>query len=333
MEMKIGIIGAGHLGKIHIKCIQQITEFAITGIYDNDPNVLDKVSGEFKVHAFSSIDDLIAESEVVSIVTPTSSHFEIASKAIKEGKHVFIEKPVTKGAKEAKELVHLAKNYNVKVQIGHVERFNPALMALQDEIIEPAFMEVHRLSNFNPRSTDVSVIHDLMIHDIDIILHFVKSPVREIRANGLKLISDHDDICNARIEFENGAVANLTASRVSVTNMRKMRLFQKDAYISMDFLEKKSQVIRIRDEKEENAMLLDLNDHKKWITIRNVEGPELNAIKTEFEYFFQSIKNDSPVFVPLVDGARAVEVADKVVEAVKNQGDLQHFISNSDKAF
>lgn len=324
--MKIGIIGVGHLGKIHIKCIQQIDAYTIVGVYDNDSVLLQRVSEEYKVSAFDSLQDLLSAVDVVSIVTPTKTHFAIAKEAIRHGKHVFIEKPVTPSSSEAKELMALADEYKVSVQVGHVERFNPALLALKDEIINPAFIEVHRLANFNPRSTDVSVVQDLMIHDIDIMLHFVQSKVKEVRANGVKIISDHPDICNARIEFENGAVANLTASRMSINNMRKMRMFQPDAYISLDFLEKKSQIIRIGDEESENAMPLEFNDQKKWITIRDVAGPQINAIKQEFESFYDAIAHNQSVLVSLADGMRAVEVAEKIEAAVKAQGDIKEFV-------
>lgn len=325
--MKIGVIGVGHLGKIHLKCIQLIPEYHLAGIFDEDREEAEKVARDFDVTAFDTLEELIDEAEVFCIVTPTTTHFSIASRLIEAGKHVFIEKPVTQTTHEAKKLQMMAEAAHVKVQVGHVERFNPAFRALEDKILNPGFLEVHRLANYNPRSTDVSVIHDLMIHDIDILLHFIKSPVKEVRANGLSILSRKDDICSARIEFDNGAVANLTASRISVKNMRKMRLFQSDAYISIDFLEKNAQIISIDEEKKgENAMKLELEDHDKYITIENIEGPRGNAIKEELEAFYRSINDDSPVLVPLEDGIRALSLVERIEQAIGDQRDVEDFI-------
>ncbi len=329
--MKIGVIGVGHLGKIHLRCIGEIPAYEIVGIYDKDGDRAKQVAAEFNVSVFENMDELMDVVEAVSIVTPTTSHFEVAEKAINKGKHVFIEKPVTDTSAKARILLQLAEEMGVKVQVGHVERFNPALLALEGEIINPAFVEVHRLANYNPRSNDVSVIQDLMIHDLDILLHFINSPVREVRANGLNIISPTEDICSARIEFMNGAVANVTASRISVKNMRKMRLFQSDAYISIDFLEKKSQVIRIDDEKKgEDAMELDLGDREKYITISNIEGPQTNAIKQEFESFYLSIRDDTTEVVSLGDGLRALELAEQIQEAVARQGEMSQFLHSAE---
>ncbi len=330
--MKIGVIGVGHLGKIHLRCISEIPEYEIVGFADTDPGRAREVSAHFGIRAFDQIDELMDQVDAVSIVTPTTSHFELASLAIGKGKHVFIEKPVTDHSQKARMLYDLAKEKGIKVQVGHVERFNPALLALEGEIINPAFIEVHRLANYNLRSIDVSVIQDLMIHDLDILLHFIDSPVREVRANGLNILSPTDDICSARIEFENGAVANVTASRISVKNMRKMRLFQSNAYISIDFLEKKSQVIRIDDERKgEEAMELDLGDREKFITISQVEGPQTNAIKEEFESFYRAIREDLPEVVSLQDGLRALELAEQIQEAVARQIKFKGFLHRTDE--
>lgn len=330
--MKIGVIGVGHLGKIHLRCISEIPEYEIVGFADTDPGRASEVSAQFGIRAFDQIDELMDQVDAVSIVTPTTSHFELARLAIGKGKHVFIEKPVTDQSHKARMLHDLAKEKGIKVQVGHVERFNPALLALEGEIINPAFIEVHRLANYNLRSIDVSVIQDLMIHDLDILLHFIDSPVREVRANGLNILSPTDDICSARIEFENGAVANVTASRISVKNMRKMRLFQSNAYISIDFLEKKSQVIRIDDERKgEEAMELDLGDREKYITISQVEGPQTNAIKEEFQSFYRAIREDLPEVVSLQDGLRALELAEQIQEAVARQIKFKEFLHGSDE--
>lgn len=325
--MKIGVVGVGHLGKIHLKCIRQIEDYQLTGIYDLDQTEAEKVAGEYNTRACGSLDELMNISEVLCIVTPTTTHYSIAEKLIRAGKHVFIEKPVTSTTLEGKKLQELAEKAGVKVQVGHVERFNPVFRALENKISNPAFLEVHRLAQYNPRSTDVSVIHDLMIHDIDILLHFVKSPVKDVRANGLSIISRKDDICSARVEFENGAVANLTASRISLKNMRKMRLFQSNAYISIDFLEKNAQIIGIEDEKKgDDAMRLELEDQDKFITIENIEGPQGNAIKEELEAFYKSIYHDSAVMVSLQDGIRALALVEKIEKAIGEQTDVEEFI-------
>ncbi|MEN8929330.1 MAG: Gfo/Idh/MocA family oxidoreductase, partial [Flavobacteriales bacterium] len=245
--LKIGVLGAGHLGKIHLNCIQEIADYELVGFYDTDKEVSKEVESQYAIKSFESIEELIDAVDVVDIVTPTLSHFECAKKSIIASKHIFIEKPITNTTKEAKTLISLSAEANVKVQIGHVERFNPAFLSIQDKIESPMFVESHRLAEFNPRGTDVSVIHDLMIHDIDIILSIVKSNVKRISANGVAIVSETPDIANARIEFDNGCVANLTASRVSLKNMRKTRIFQKNAYISVDFSAKDAALMQLKN--------------------------------------------------------------------------------------
>ena len=257
--LKVGVLGAGHLGKIHLKLLQESKYYELLGFYDPSEENSKKVSTEFGYKAFDSIEDLVEAVDVVDIVTPTLSHFECAKMAIEKGCHIFIEKPITNTVLEAEAIRTLASQKHILGQVGHVERFNPAFTAVKDMIGSPMFIECHRLAEFNPRGTDVPVVLDLMIHDIDIILSVVKSPVKNVHASGVSVISDTPDIANARIEFENGCVANLTASRISMKNMRKSRFFQKDAYISVDFLEKKSEVVRMKDAPEnpdEFAMIL-----------------------------------------------------------------------------
>jgi predicted dehydrogenase len=243
--IKIGVLGAGHLRKIHIKCIREITDYELTGFYDADEKTASQVEKEFGVVHYPSIDELIDSVDVVDIVTPTISHFGCASMALKKGRHVFIEKPVVTTPEEARQLMVFAEEASVKVQVGHVERFNPAFLAAQPYINKPMFIEAHRLAQFNPRGTDVPVILDLMIHDIDIVLSVVRSSIKKIYASGVPIVSDTPDIANARIEFDNGCVANLTASRISMKNMRKARFFQRDAYVAVDFLKKEVEIIRI----------------------------------------------------------------------------------------
>jgi len=264
--LKIGVLGAGHLGKIHLKCIKQIESYELVGFYDADLENAANVSAELDIKAFHDMDELIDAVDVVDIVTPTVAHFGCASKALKKTKHVFIEKPIVTTPKEARALIDLAGEANVKVQVGHVERFNPAFITASEYLTKPMFIETHRLAQFNPRGTDVPVILDLMIHDIDIILSVVKSNIRKISASGVAIVSDTPDIANARLEFDNGCVANLTASRISMKNMRKSRFFQRDAYIAVDFLEKEVEIIRLNEVDETNtnplSMIIDLGNGK-----------------------------------------------------------------------
>ncbi len=318
--LKIGVLGAGHLGKIHIKCIKQIPEFELIGFYDASPTVCKAVSTEFSLPAFSSVEELVDKVDVVDIVTPTIAHFECASLALKKYKHVFIEKPIVTTPAQARELIEIAREANVKVQVGHVERFNPAFIAVQPYLKNPMFIETHRLSQFNPRGTDVPVILDLMIHDIDIVLSVVKANIRKISASGVAIVSDTPDICNARIEFDNGCVANLTASRISMKNMRKSRFFQKDAYISVNFLKQEVEIIRMRDVDPATAgpldMVIDLGDNKgsKQILFDKPEIPSINAIQTELFSFYQAIANDTTPSVTIEDGCNALAVAYDIID-------------------
>ena len=316
--LKAGVLGAGHLGKIHLKLLQQSNKYELVGFYDPSKENAQKVSKEFGYHAFNSIEELIEAVDVVDIVTPTLSHFDCAKQAIEKGCHIFIEKPITKTVVEAEAIRTLASQKHVKGQIGHVERFNPAFTVVQDMIVSPMFIECHRLAEFNPRGTDVPVVLDLMIHDIDIILSVVNSPVKNIHASGVTVISETPDIANARIEFENGCVANLTASRISMKNMRKSRFFQKDAYISVDFLEKKSEVVRMKDVPEnpdEFAMILqNAEGVKKQIYFDNPEVTPNNAILDELESFATAIENNTKPVVSLQQGTNALRVAQRIID-------------------
>lgn len=319
--LKIGILGAGHLGKIHIKCIQETKEYKLMGFYDPDESVSTQVEKDFGISAFSDIHDLINNVDVVDIVTPTISHFECATQALKEFKHVFIEKPVVNTPEEAKQLIALANEAEVKIQVGHVERFNPAFTAALPYFKQPLFIETHRLAMFNPRGTDVPVILDLMIHDIDIVLSVVKSNIKKISASGVPVVSDTPDIANARLEFDNGCVANLTASRISMKNMRKSRFFQNDAYISVDFFDKTAEILRMENVKDPEkadplAMLIDLGKDKgtKQIIFEKPEIKPVNAIKTELESFAKAIKSNQTPLVSIDDGYAALDVAYKIIE-------------------
>jgi predicted dehydrogenase len=314
-RLKIGVFGAGHLGKIHIRCLQQSDEYELIGFYDADAANAAKVSADLGLTAFATADALLAAIEVADIVTPTFAHFAIAKTALECGKYVFIEKPVTKTVAEADELLVIAQSNNLCVAVGHVERFNPAFLAIQNEQVAPRFVEGHRLSTFNPRGTDVSVVLDLMIHDLDIILHLVQSKVKTVQANGVAIVSPTADIANARIEFENGTVANLTASRISMKQMRKIRLFQADAYISLDFLDKKAEIVRLYNETQAETMNKDVlmplptQNGTKYIGMTLPEPPAVNAILTELDEFAKAIKNKTLPIVTLQNGRDALALA------------------------
>ncbi|MEO6760255.1 MAG: Gfo/Idh/MocA family oxidoreductase [Saprospiraceae bacterium] len=322
-EMVIGLLGAGHLGKIHLKCILATSCWELAGFYEPDEKNAAKVITEHGLHRFETVDELLAAVDAVDIVTPTITHFELASQAMRAGKHVFVEKPLTHTVEEGRQLLALADQFGVKVQVGHVERFNPAFTGLQGMVLAPMFIESHRLAAFSPRGTDVSVILDLMIHDLDLVLHLVDSPVQEVSASGVAVLSDTPDIANARVEFENGCVANLTASRISMKQMRKMRLFQPDHYISLDFLEKNAQIVRLfaQDAADlpntENLMEFETPSGKKWLQMQMPESEPVNAIQRELETFHDSISEDKDPVVTLNDGFRALELAHRILAEIE----------------
>lgn len=317
MKLKAGVLGAGHLGKIHLRLLNQSEQYELMGFYDPDEANAQKVVQDFGYHRFDSIEALIAACEVVDVVTPTLFHFACAEKIIKAGRHLFIEKPIATTVEEAEAIIALAKEYKVKGQVGHVERFNPAFLAVREQIHEPMFIEAHRLAEFNPRGTDVPVVLDLMIHDIDVILSVVKSKVKHISASSAMVISHSPDITNARIAFENGCVANLTASRISMKNMRKTRFFQKDAYISVDFLEKKVEVVKMKEAPEVpgdfDMILQNAEGERRQIYFEHPEIHNNNAILDELEAFAEAIRTDSTPRVTLEQGTEALRVAKQIL--------------------
>jgi predicted dehydrogenase len=326
--IKIGLFGAGHLGKIHMQQWLQVAGAELVGFYDPSDASAESAIQQYGVKRFDSIDDLISAVDAVDIVTTTVAHYEIAKECLQQGKHVFIEKPLAHTMEEASELIKLVGEAGVKCQVGHVERYNPAFLALGDQLLQPMFIEAHRLAQFNPRGTDVSVILDLMIHDIDVVLHLVQSPVRRISASGVAVMSESADIANARIEFDNGCVANLTSSRISLKKMRKMRLFQRDAYIGVDFLEKKTEVIRIKGEGDPAGMLdfpLELaNGQEKIISVNMPEVAPTNAINAELSEFVQAILQDKPVRVSVQDGYNAMDVAHQILKKMSAHHELHN---------
>jgi len=319
--LKVGVLGAGHLGKIHLRLLNQSSKYELVGFFDPNNDNAAKVAQEFGYRKFDTISDLIAAVDVVDIVTPTLSHYDCAVAAITAGKHIFVEKPIANTVAEADEIMKLAQQHGIKGQVGHVERFNPAFSATKANINNPMFIETHRLAEFNPRGTDVPVVLDLMIHDIDVILSVVNSPVKNINASGVSVISETPDIANARIEFENGCVANLTASRISLKNMRKSRFFQKDAYISVDFLDKVCEVVKMKDAPEVpgdfDMILQNAEGIKKQIYFESPDVAPNNAILDELETFADAINNNTTPVVTLQDGTEALRVAYRIIECFK----------------
>jgi predicted dehydrogenase len=316
--LKVGVFGTGHLGKFHLNNWKEIEGVVLVGFFDPDDAIAKEVEEKYKLKRFTSEEELLAACDAIDIVTPTQYHFALCEKAVKRGRHVFVEKPMANTMNEAKELVKLVQESKVKFQVGHVERFNPAFLAIQNQELNPMFIEVHRLAQFNPRGTEVSVILDLMIHDIDAILSIVKSDVKNISASGVAVMTDTPDIANVRIEFNNGCVANLTSSRISMKKMRKMRMFQKDAYIAVDFLEKKAEVIRLKTANDQNVFAFDIETPggTKTIAIASPEVPQVNAIKKELEEFVAAIRNNTQPIVNEIDGYRAMEVAHQILQKI-----------------
>lgn len=318
--LRIGVIGTGHLGKFHLNNWKEIPGVELVGFYDPDDVTAKEVAEKYQLARFLDADVLIDACDVIDVVAPTNFHFEWCEKAIRKGKHIFVEKPLANTMEEARELVKLVKESGIKLQVGHVERFNPAFLAIKDMALNPMFIEVHRLAQFSPRGTEVSVILDLMIHDIDIILSIVKSDVKNISASGVGVMTETPDIANVRIEFNNGCVANLTSSRISMKKMRKIRLFQKDSYIGVDFLNKKTEIIRLKKPQDANVFAFDIETPggKKTIAIANPSIPEVNAIKMELEEFKNAIQNNTRTVVNEMDGLVAMDVAHQILDKIRN---------------
>ena len=318
--LKIGVFGVGHLGKFHLNNWKDIPGVDLVGFFDPNDDIANEVSDKFQLPRFLDEGLLMDACDAIDVVAPTNFHFNLCEKAIKKGKHVFVEKPLANDMQEARQLVKLARESDVKFQVGHVERFNPAFLAVKDLRLNPMFIEVHRLAQFNPRGTEVSVILDLMIHDIDIILSIVKSDVKNISASGVAVMTETPDIANVRIEFHNGCVANLTSSRISMKKMRKMRLFQKDAYIGIDFLDKKAEVIKMKDAGDKGVFSFDIEtpSGKRTIAIANPPVPEVNAIRQELTEFKNAIEHNTKTIVSEIDGLMAMDVAHQILQKIGN---------------
>ena len=317
--LKMGVLGAGHLGKIHLACLESLKDqIQLVGFHDPDPKRVQEAEERFGVQAFGSVDALISAVDVVDIVTPTVNHYACAEAALRAGKHVFIEKPITHTVAEGEALERLAAETGRCVQVGHVERFNPALQAVASRIVAPKFIEAHRLSPFQPRGTDVPVVLDLMIHDLDVVLSLVDAEVAEVRATGAAVLSPTPDIANARIAFENGCVANLTASRISLQKLRKMRVFQPETYITMDFLDKKASVMRVGDGHAAGGFNLELGDGAlKHVQLEPIVVTPTNAIQEELAAFVQAIERGEDPPVRLADGVRALGLAYQIIDQIE----------------
>jgi predicted dehydrogenase len=322
--LRIGLFGAGRLGRIHLRCLKEADGVECVGFHDPHPENAERAASELIAPAFASASELMRSVDAVDIVATTTAHYALAAEAIRLGKHVFVEKPLAATVAEARELADMIAGSGLVGQVGHVERFNPALLALGEFPLRPMFVETHRLSSFTGRGADVSVVADLMIHDLDMLLHLIPSPIVSIQASGVPILSPTPDIANARIEFANGCTANLTASRVSLKQMRKTRLFQPDAYISLDFLEKNAEVVQLFDSPDSvppgaDVMPLELGDRTRYLYAHIPTPPPINAIRMELESFARSIRRGAPSAVPFFEGLRALELADRVDELIRQR--------------
>jgi predicted dehydrogenase len=311
-KIKTAVIGVGGLGRHHLRWLSQLGNSELVGLYDIDREKGATFATEYKTTSFESLDQLVDQAEAVSIVVPTSAHFEVASMLIERGIHCLIEKPVTATLEEASQLKEKAAASSVKVTVGQIERFNPAVRALNDYEIRPSFIEAHRLAAFDPRGTDVAVVHDLMIHDIDLALKLVGSEVIDIQASAVAVISDRADIANARLTFANGAVANLTASRISLNVMRKLRIFQRSGYFSLDLAKKQADIYRLATGEGDEGMRLPLGKSGRDIVYKKVGQTDGDMLGMELESFLNAIINDGPVAVSVQEGIDALRVATEV---------------------
>tara|TARA_Y100000590_G_scaffold404164_1_gene491446 strand:- start:398 stop:1387 length:990 start_codon:yes stop_codon:yes gene_type:complete len=315
--IKIGVIGVGHLGKHHVEHFHTIKEANLVGVYDIDKSQSEKISNLYGIQSFDNIDSLLNEVDAVSIVTPTPEHKSVAIKCIEKRKHVFIEKPITSTVSEADELINLARKHNTIIQVGHIERLNPALLPLKQYDINPRFIEIQRLAPYMERGSDVPVVLDLMIHDIDLVLTFVSSAIKDIKANGVSIMTNSVDIANARISFENGTVANLTSSRVAKDRVRKMKIFQQDLYITVDLLMSLTEVYRAVDQKNNNIKAimsapLQSKGENRQILYEKPTIIQKDALRMELKNFVGATKK---IEKPIVDGEagkRALDLAIKI---------------------
>jgi len=319
-KVKVGVVGVGYLGRFHALNYARIPEAELVGVTDLDSEKAKSVASESQCQVYENLDSLLDQVECVSLVVPTDHHFEIGKEVLNRGVHCLVEKPIAQSLEEADGLISLAKEKGVILQVGHVERFNPAVRALKGLDLHPQFIESHRLAPFNPRGTEVAVVLDLMIHDIDIILSLVKSPVKRVDASGVAVVSDSIDIANARLRFENGSVANLTASRISQKKMRKMRMFQKDTYVSVDFLQKVSEIYRLEKKDVDSDMILGeigVGERKRKVVYLRPEIPQGEGLEKELEAFIRTVRGERSEAVSGEEGRAALSVAIQILKQME----------------
>ena len=324
--LRAGVIGVGRLGSAHAGCYAKIPEVELAGIFDSDKALREQVAGRHGCEAYPSLDSLLGEIDIASVAVPTISHFEVAERCLNKGVDVLIEKPLTTTLSEAEQLLRLSQKRGLKLQVGHIERFNPAFLAAKEHIEKPMFIETHRLAQFNPRGTDVDVVLDLMIHDLDLISHVVGQPMTDLRASGVEVITESDDIANVRLNFAGGCVANLTASRISAKSMRKMRLFQRDAYISIDFLNRKSELYKLISIGEGDSKVAEetivgkipVADSGKTILYSKLRIEETDMLLAEVSSFVRAVKEDTTPEVPPEEGLEALRLALTTIEAISS---------------
>jgi len=322
--LRAGVIGVGRLGSAHAGCYVKIPEVELAGIFDSNGKLREEVAGQHGCEAYPSLDSLLGEIDIASVAVPTISHFEVAKRCLDKGVHVLIEKPFTTTVSQAEQLLRLSQKRGLKLQVGHIERFNPAFLAAREHIEKPMFIETHRLAQFNPRGTDVDVVLDLMIHDLDLISHLVGQPLTDLQASGVGVITESDDIANVRLNFRGGCVANLTASRISAKKMRKMRLFQKDAYISIDFLNRKSELYKLISIAEGDSKVseetivgkIPVADSGKTILYSQLRIQEVDMLLSEVNSFVRAVKEDTTPEVPPEAGLEALTLALTTIEAI-----------------
>ncbi|MBN1782993.1 Gfo/Idh/MocA family oxidoreductase [bacterium] len=320
-SVKVGVIGTGHLGRFHALNYLQLPQTELVGVYDTDQEKSRKIAEECKCRSYPDLDSLLKDVQAVSIAVPTDKHFEIAGEVLSRDIHCLIEKPITETVTQAETLVRMAAVQHLVLHTGHIERYNPAVLALKGLPIQPAFIEAHRLAPFKPRGIEVSVILDLMIHDIDIVLSMMTTPLESVAASGVAVVSDTIDIANARLKFADGCVANLTASRISQKTMRKMRLFQKDTYITIDFQDKEVEIYALGEPESDKDFVLGeigVGDKKRKVLLKKPDAGDHNALLLELETFIRAVRGEKMSGVSGRAGREALAVAVEILRQIRS---------------
>ena len=329
--IKIGIIGTGRLGVQHLERLLESPYFKVVGCYDREQTKLNSIEEEFGIPCFDDVDALINRCDAVDILTPSDAHFFYAEKAIRFGKHVFFDKPISNTVEDAKKLVELIREAGIVFQVGHIERYNPAFMSLQQQNLQPMFIESHRLSQFDAKRTADSVVMDVMIHDIDIVLSVVKANIKNISASGVSVLSDYIDFANARIEFDNGCVANLTASRTSVQKMRKMLFFQKDNHVAIDFLHREAELLHLSETAKHNSIPMHLHESTRYINTETMVPEEYDALKQELNSFAECLLFNTEPKVTALDSLKSIEVATEILHKIQKMNHHLSVVSSTAK--